>query len=215
LPSKRVSERAALTIMVVLLVASVALATFGRLPTQFLAILLIYATINLTYSVGLKQVSLIELFLVSSGFLLRLLAGGFAVAIELSPWIIVTTGVIALLLTVGKRRGDIARDNDAQMKRRSLVGYNLAYLDALLAALTGTTLVVYVLFCVSDYATERYGPNVLITAIPVAIGLMRYLQLLIVYGDGDAPTDLLLNDKGLISTVMVFMAIFGGLIYAR
>src|SRR5262249_4509727 len=135
------------------------------------------------------------------------------VNVEQSPWVIAATLSISMLLSVGKRRGDIARDNDLQTGRKSLSGYTLGYLDAVLSALTGTTLVVYLLFCVSDYAVGRYGQIVIVTALPVAAGLMRYLQLLIVYKDGDAPTELLLSDRSMIAIVAVFIAIFGALIY--
>jgi decaprenyl-phosphate phosphoribosyltransferase len=215
LPSGRISVPVALTAMVVLLAGAVGVIWLGGLPRDFWIIMGLYLLINLGYSLGLKQLTVVELFLVSSGFVLRLLAGGVALSIVLSPWIVISTGTIALLLTTGKRRGDIARRNDALGARKSLAGYNLPYLDGVLAALVGATLVVYLLFCVSDYAVGRYGPNILVTAIPVAAGLMRYLQLIIVYDDGDSPSDLVLRDKGLLATVLVFIAIFGALIYLR
>jgi 4-hydroxybenzoate polyprenyltransferase len=201
--------------MVLLAAGAVAIAFIAELPKMFFGTLGAYVLVNLFYSLGLKQVPIVELFLVSSGFVLRLLAGAYAISVELSPWIVVATGTISLLLAASKRRGDIAHDYDAQQKRRSLSGYSLAYLDAVSAALTGATFVVYLLFCVSDYAAQRYGPGVLVTAVPVAMGLMRYLQLVITRGDGDSPTDLLLKDKGLIAAVIVFMVMFGGLIYAK
>jgi decaprenyl-phosphate phosphoribosyltransferase len=215
LASGRISVGAALGAMLALLAGAVAAVVLGGLPREFGLILALYLAINLGYSLGLKQVGIIELFLVSSGFILRLLGGGIALAVTLSPWIVIATGTIALLLATGKRRGDIARRNDVQGARKSLAGYNLAFLDSVLSALAGATLVVYLLFCVSDYAAGRYGPNVLVTAIPVAAGLIRYLQLIIVYEDGDSPSDLVLRDRGLFSTVVVFMAIFSILIYLR
>ena len=121
--------------------------------------------------------------------------------------------MVALLLTVGKRRGDIAQANDVTHGRRSLAHYSVAYLDLVLAALTGGTLVVYLLYCVSDSAVQRFGTSVLLTSIPVALGLLRYLQLVLVKGKGAAPTDLVLQDAGLIGIVAVFIGMFGVLIY--
>lgn len=215
LPSGRVSVGAALSTMLALLAGAAAVVILGRLPPAFGLIILLYLAINLGYSLGLKQVAVIELFLVSSGFILRLVGGGIALDVTLSPWIVVATGTVALLLATGKRRGDIARRNDAQGARKSLAGYNLPFLDSVLSALAGATLVVYLLFCVSDYAVGRYGSYVLVTAIPVAIGLMRYLQLIIVYEDGDSPSDLVLRDRGLFATILIFIAIFGVMIYLR
>ncbi len=215
LASGRIGVPAALAAMMALIAGAAIVIWVGGLPREFWLIMGLYLAINLGYSLGLKQLTIVELFLVSSGFVLRLLAGGVALSIVLSPWIVIATGTIALLLTTGKRRGDIARRNDTQGARKSLAGYNLPFLDGVLAALVGATFVVYLLFCVSDYAVGRYGPNILVTAIPVAAGLMRYLQLLIVYDDGDSPSDLVLRDKGLLATVLIFIAIFGGLIYIR
>ena len=215
LPSGRISVPVALTILVLLLAGAAGVIVLGGLPNEFWIIIGLYLALNLGYSLGLKQVTIVELLLVSSGFVLRLLAGGVALAVPLSQWIVIATGTIALLITAGKRRGDIARRNDSQMARKSLAGYNLPYLDGVLAALTGATFVVFLLFCASDYAVGRYGPNILITAVPVAAGLMRYLQLIIVYGDGDSPSDLVLRDKGLLAAVTVFIAIFAVLLYLR
>lgn len=216
LPSGRISASAALGIMVGLVVGAIGMALAADLPHTFIWILGAYLAINLCYSLGLKQVTVLGLFLVTSGFVLRLLAGGFITpTVELSPWIIIATGTIALLLTAGKRRGDVAHENYAEERRQTNVEYNLQYLDAVLAALTGATLVVYLLFCVSDYATMRYGKLILVTAVPVAMGLLRYLQLVIVYKHGDTPTDLLLQDKGLMAIVLIFIFMFGVLIYIR
>jgi decaprenyl-phosphate phosphoribosyltransferase len=213
LASGRIPVPAALALMLVLLAGCAAVIWLSAMPPRFWIIVGLYLVLNLGYSLGLKHVTVVELLLVSSGFVLRLLAGGVALAVALSPWIIIATGTIALLITTGKRRGDIARQNDVGQARKSLAGYNLAYLDGVLAALTGSTFVVFLLFCASDYAVARYGANVLITSVPVAAGLMRYLQLIIVYGDGDSPSDLVMRDKGLLASVLVFVAIFGVLIY--
>ena len=214
LPSGAISAPTALGIMAGLLVTAGVVALFSAMPPNFLFTLGIYIAVNVGYSLGLKQISLVELFLVSSGFVLRLIAGGFATGIELSSWIVAATLMVTLLLTVGKRRGDIAQENDSMTKRSSLAQYNLTYLDAVLTALVGATLVVYLLFCVSDYAVIRFGQFVLVTAIPVTLGLLRYLQLVMVGGGGDSPTDLVLSDAGMIAVLTVFVAMFAGLIYS-
>lgn len=213
LASGAISVHTALALMTLLIVAAVAIGFYSEMPRNFWIVVAIYLVLNVIYSAGLKQISVIELFLVSSGFLLRLLAGGFAIAVELSSWIVAATFMIALLITTGKRRGDIAQKNDVTASRRSLAQYSLAYLDAVLSALVGATLVVYLLFCVSEHAVGRFGPFVVVTAIPVAFGLLRYLQLVMVGGDGDSPTDLVLGDPGMIATLTMFIIIFTALIY--
>ena len=213
LASGAISGRTALLTLGGLGVLAVGIALSSALPRNYFLVLAAYVVINLAYSLGLKHVAIVELFLVASGFVLRLLAGAFAIQIFMSQWILIATAMIALVLTVGKRRSDIAQQYDTENRRKSLEQYNVAYLDLVLAALTGGTLVVYMLFCASDYATERFSPMVLTTAIPVAFGLLRYLQLVTVKGQGAAPTDLMLEDPGLIASVSVFIAIFAALIY--
>lgn len=215
LASGRVGVPAALATMLALLLGAAGVIWLEGLPGAFCALLILYLAINVGYSLGLKQVTVVELLLISSGFVLRLKAGAAALSIDLSPWIVVATGTVALLLATGKRRGDIAQRNDLTNARRALAGYSLAYLDGVLSALVGATLVVYLLFCVSDYAVNRYGHHILLTAVPVAAGLMRYLQLIVVYGEGASPSDLVLRDKGLLATVLVFIAMFATLIYLK
>jgi decaprenyl-phosphate phosphoribosyltransferase len=213
LASGAVSLPAAALLFAILIAIAITVGLLSGLPKAFFVTLAVYIAINVGYSLGLKQVSLLELFLVASGFVLRLIAGGLAIQVQLSPWIMIATAMVALLLTVGKRRDDIAQEYDLANGRQSLAHYNLAYLDLVLAALTGGTLVVYLLFCASDYAVHRFGQAVLITSIPVAFGLLRYLQLVLVKGKGASPTDLVLQDPGLIAILAVFVLMFGILIY--
>jgi decaprenyl-phosphate phosphoribosyltransferase len=213
LPSGDVSLRAAALLFAALMAIAAIVAMVAALPREFFVVLAIYVLVNVGYSLGLKQISLIELFLVASGFVLRLLAGAFAIGVHLSQWILIATAMVALLLTVGKRRADIAQQYDVEAGRKSLMAYNVAYLDLVLSALTGGTLVVYLLFCASDYAVGRFGAMVLATALPVALGLLRYLQLVTVTGKGASPTDLVLDDLGMLAILAVFVLMFSALIY--
>jgi 4-hydroxybenzoate polyprenyltransferase len=213
LASGRVSIIVALALMAALLAAAAAMIVFAHLSRGFAITVAVYLAINAGYSLGIKHVPVIELFFVASGFLLRLVGGGYAASVELSPWIIIATAMLALLMSIGKRRADIAYDKDASKKRKSLEGYSIGFLDACLAALTGGTIVIYLLFCVSDYAIQRFGANVLITSVPVLVGLLRYLQLIMVYGRGESPTDLVLTDGFILAIVAFFGLIFAYLIY--
>jgi decaprenyl-phosphate phosphoribosyltransferase len=213
LPSGRVPVPVALAVMAVLIFVAVAIIYLTHLPKGFAVTIAVYVAINLGFSMGIKHISVLELFFVASGFVLRLIGGGYALQIDLSPWIIIATGMLALLMVTAKRRGDIAQNYDASQKRKSLAGYNLGFLDSTLTALTGGTIVVYLLFCVSDYAVARFGAGVLITAVPVALGLLRFLQLVIVRGQGESPTDLVLGDRGMLAILTVFGAAFSYLIY--
>ena len=106
-------------------------------------------------------------------------------------------GLWALLRAIGKRRGDIAHANDSAHRWKSLAGYS--FLDAALAALTGGTIVVYLLFFVSEYATNRFGNCVLITSVPVLVGAVA-LSAAHHGAHGESPTDLVLGDSGMLAT---------------
>jgi 4-hydroxybenzoate polyprenyltransferase len=178
------------------------------MPINFIYVVLLYALINLVYSMGLKHIPVLELILVSSGFVLRLVGGGEALSIDLSPWIIVATASLSLLITVAKRRSDLVQKSDPEEQRASLIGYNVEFLNALLSILVSVTIVVYVIFSISDYATERYGRFIIFSSIPVLIGMFRFLQLAIVFERGDFPTELITRDKGIIACILLFVCIF-------
>jgi 4-hydroxybenzoate polyprenyltransferase len=213
LAAQTISPTIALALAAALVVVALVLAVALALPWTFLAVLAVYLTVNAGYSLGLKRVPVLELFLVASGFILRLVAGAQVLAIEMSPWILVATGMVAMLLTAGKRRGDIAQSDETESLRLPLRGYNLAYLDSLVGALVGATLVVYLLFCISDYAHARYGAAVIFTAVPVAMGLLRFQQIVMVENGGDSPTDVVLGDGFLLAVIAVFILLFAALIY--
>jgi 4-hydroxybenzoate polyprenyltransferase len=200
---------------VLLLAAATATAFAAALPPSFYTVLASYLLVNLGYSLGLKHIAVLELFMVSSGFVLRLLVGGIVTDIELSPWIIVATGMISLLLVTGKRRADLALNNDPRSLRRALQGYSIEYLDAVLSAVGGGTLIVFLLFCASDYAERRYGQGILLTSIPVGLGVLRFIQIVMVKKDGDSPTDLVVRDGFILACLGVFMLMMAVLLYVK
>jgi decaprenyl-phosphate phosphoribosyltransferase len=207
LPSGEVSVPEAWILFVLLL--SVAAMMFWILhpARDLLGVIAIYLTINLGYSLGLKQIPIIELFLVMAGYVLRLIAGGIAIEVQPIKWIVVCTGLIALMLATGKRRADIAQRNDVNEKRRSLSGYTVAFLDNFLSALAATTIVSYLFFCMSRYAIGQFGEAVFLSGAPVAIGILRYMQI-ILEGGGDSPTAIVYQDPVLRYTIVVFVVLF-------
>lgn len=176
-------------------------------------ILAIYAVINLAYSMGLKHVQLIELFAVSSGFILRLLAGALATGIPVSNWILITTALVSLMLVVGKRRGDLAQNNDPETRRKAMSGYDIRYLDGLMIMMSATTLVSYLMFCTSEYGESRFGEWVVLTSVFVTFGIFRFLQIVIVNDGGDAPTSIVLKDRMMLGTMLGWIAAFILIIY--
>ena len=208
LPSGRISKPMAVLILSIMFISACLLLYTLRMPINFIYVVSLYALINLVYSTGLKHIPVLELILVSSGFVLRLVGGGEALSIGLSPWIIAATASLSLLITVAKRRSDLVQRSDPEEQRASLIGYNVEFLNSLLSILVSVTIVVYVIFSISDYATERYGRFIIFSSIPVLIGLFRFLQLAIVFERGDFPTELITRDKGIIASILLFVCIF-------
>ena len=208
LPSGRIGKPMAVLILSIMFISACLLLYTLRMPINFIYVVLLYVLINLVYSGGLKQIPVLELILVSSGFVLRLVGGGEALSIVLSPWIITATASLSLLITVAKRRSDLVQRSDPEEQRASLIGYNVEFLNVLLSILVSVTIVVYVIFSISDYATERYGRFIIFSSIPVLIGLFRFLQLAIVFERGDFPTELITRDKGIIASILLFVCIF-------
>ncbi len=198
-----------------LLIAAVAAGCLALLDTAPLlsAVLTVYLVINLAYSLGLKHVQLVELFAVASGFILRLLAGALSTGISLSSWILVATALVSLMLVVGKRRGDLAQNNDPENRRKSLSGYDLHYLDSLMVMMSAATLVSYVMFCTSEYGEAKFGEWVILTGVFVTFGIFRFLQIVIVNEGGDSPTSMVLRDKMMLGTLIGWIVSFILIIY--
>jgi len=203
---------AALALMAALYAAALAIGLIAGLSAPLWWLLGAYVALNIGYSLGIKHVTVLELFFVAAGFVIRFFAGVVELGIPASPWIVSAIGMGSLLIVSAKRRAEFA-DPLSRQSRPSLLGYNLAFLDSVVTGLWAGTLVVYLLFCVSDYAELRYGKRVLLTAIPVAMGLLRFQQIVLVEGGGEQPVDLLYRDRSLLVTLTCFGLIFAYFLY--
>ena len=213
LPSGRISVRTAIILGVALLSTSIVLPALAGLPIGFFYLAALYAAMNLAYSLGMKHVPILELFIVSSGYVLRLIAGSMIVGETLSSWIVVCTGLVSMMLAVGMRRGDVGNTLDQSGRRRSLQHYTVPYLDQLTTLLAGATFVTYLLFCISDYAMQRFGADVTITSVFVLFGIFRFLQILTVESGGDSPTDIVVDDGPLRISIFMWLLTFFVIIY--
>jgi len=213
LPSGQITVPVAVVLGVVLLVISIAAPIAVGLPFRFFVMAGLFTAINLAYSLGMKHLPILELFFLSSGYVVRLIAGSAIVGETPSSWIVVCTGLVSMMLAVGKRRGDVANSLDQSGRRRSLQHYSLAYLDQLTTLLAAATFVTYLLFCISDYAIQRFGADVTITAVFVLFGIFRFLQILTVESGGDSPTDIVVDDGPLRISILMWLLTFFVIIY--
>jgi 4-hydroxybenzoate polyprenyltransferase len=213
LPSGRIAVPAAVALGIGLLLVGIVAPAVAGLPLRFFFLATLFAAMNLAYSLGMKHIAILELFILSSGYVLRLIAGSTIVGETLSSWIVVCTGLVSMMLAVGKRRGDVANALDQSGGRRSLQHYSLPYLDQLTTLLAAATFVTYLLFCISDYAVQRFGADVTITSIFVLFGIFRFLQIVTVEAGGDSPTDIVVGDGPLRTAIAMWLLTFFVIIY--
>ncbi len=197
----------ALAVMGVLAAGGLALAY--TLSLGFLALSLVYLTVNLGYSLGLKKISILDVMLVALGYVLRVFAGADLIGVRASEWIIVCTGLVSLFIALAKRRDDIVKQLDTG-HRKALAGYNLPFLDTAIAMMLAGLLVSYLL-----YTVEAGIQNLYLTTPFVIMGVLRYLQIALVEERSGSPTTIVLTDKFLIGNMLAWIVTFGALIYGR
>lgn len=178
-------------------------------------ILLTYLVINIAYTLGLKNVSILDVFIISLGFVLRLAAGGVAENISLTPWIVLMTFLLTLFLAFAKRRDDvILLEQSGQLPRASVKNYNLQFMDATLGILASVTIVCYIMFCVSPEVVTRIGSDyVYVSSIFVIAGILRYLQIAIVNKGSGSPTEALIHDRFLLICIVLWVVFFFLILY--
>jgi len=209
--SGAISPATAMTMMALLFAAGAALGAW-RVPA-ILWVVGAYFAINIAYTIHLKHIAILDVLIVSFGFVLRVEAGALIVGITPSAWILIVTGLLALFIALAKRRDDIVRDLNAQ-HRKSLDGYTLPFLDGSLMAVLSTLLVSYLIFTTDQAVMARLGSEQLYFTGPFVIaGVLRYLQLTIVYERSGSPTDLVYRDLGLQLSVAGWLATFVWLLY--
>ncbi len=197
------SVAAAATASVIL--AVVAMGAALALSVPFASIACTYLLANLAYSVALKRVVILDVMMVATGFLLRAWAGSVVIGVEMSHWLVLCTGLIALFLGFTKRRQEIATLERATEQRPILREYSLPFLDQMIAIVTASTVLAYTLYAFSPEVAEKLGTRWMGLTIPfVLFGIFRYLYLVHQRGEGGNPTELLLSDSQLILTVLLW-----------
>jgi 4-hydroxybenzoate polyprenyltransferase len=204
--SGQVSPRTALATAALLGLVSLAAAWW--LDPQFFLILGTYAGLNVIYSLFLKHIMLVDVFVVAAGFVLRVLGGGVIIHVELSAWLIVCTTLLALFLALTKRRQELVLlGDDASNHRAILANSSTYFLDQLIGIVTASTVMSYSLYTLSGDVQAKFPGKRLELTIPfVLFGIFRYLYLVHQTQQGGNPTRLLLTDRVLLSVVLMWAA---------
>jgi decaprenyl-phosphate phosphoribosyltransferase len=173
-----------------------------------------YFALNLLYSIYFKHISIVDISFIASGFVLRVLAGGFATDVVISKWLILMTFLLACCLAVGKRRDDLLMAVDKTALRPANSGYTLKFIDTCLVILGSITIVCYVMYTVSDEVVRRLNSdNVYLTSVFVVIGILRFLQIAIVEQKSGSPTMILLKDSLIQAMIALWFLAFLVLLY--
>lgn len=208
LPSGRLSPGLAIAAAVALPLLTLPLAYL--LEPTFAAILLVYLVLHIAYSFGLKNLVIIDVMTIAAGFVLRVVAGVVLVdVVRFSPWLYVVTTLLALFLGFGKRRNELATlREEANNHRASLEHYSIGLLDEMISIVTATTVVAYALY---TFSAEGLPENhlMMLTTPFVLYGIFRYLYIIHSKGDGGAPDEVLLKDRPIQITVVLWaLAVF-------
>ncbi|MEM7355243.1 MAG: decaprenyl-phosphate phosphoribosyltransferase [Acidobacteriota bacterium] len=179
-----------------LVLALVALALASTFGVVFSALLAVYLGINLLYSNGLKQVVILDVMAVSSGYVIRVLAGAEAIDVNVSNWLLLCTIFLALFLIFSKRRHEIVLLADEAAEHRAVLShYNPAFLDQMINVVTASTVVSYALYAVDAETVDRFGSDRLVYTVPLVLfGVFRYLYLIYQKQEKRNPTEAILRD---------------------
>lgn len=175
---------------------------------KFASIIGFYFVMNLAYTFKLKHVAIVDVMIISIGFVLRVLAGGYATGILISQWAILLTFVLALVLAIGKRRGELINAQISGKTRKSLDGYNVQFADIALSISCALAIVCYLMFTLSTEVQQRFHPRVFYTVIFVVFAFLRYLQQTLVYNKTESPTKIIYKDRYIQVTLVLWLAAF-------
>lgn len=191
---------------------AVAIVGAAVIDRPFLVIVLTYAGLSAAYNLGLKDIVIVDVFVIASGFVLRAVGGAVAVEVSISPWLLAVTMMLALLLGFGKRRYEIIALPEAPNHRRNLESYSRPMLDQFVTLAAAGTLIAYTIYAL-DANNVAHDPRFMLTTPIVAYGIFRYLLVVYQHGQGGAPEALLLTDRPLLTAVVIWALMSAALLY--
>lgn len=211
-PQKRLRPLASgeLSVVTAGVVASV-LATLGvvlgfAVNAELGALVVAYLALQTLYTFGLRRVAFVDAFIIAIGFVIRAVAGAVAISVRISPWLLLCAFLLALFLALCKRRHEkVIMETAKGQTRESLGGYDTRVLDQAIAVVSASTVVSYALYTLSEETVVRFGTNRLGLTIPfVLFGILRYLDLVYRQEQGGRPEKVLLTDRVLIVTILLY-----------
>lgn len=204
--SGKIAPAVAAALGAILLVGAFLLLWFmlGKRSTSVVGV---YLALQILYNAGGKAVAVLDVFLISIGFILRAALGAAAISALISPWLLLCTGALALLLGFGKRRNEYIIQGEKRTETRSSLGsYSTLSLNALVVMSATAASLCYSLYALESPTAHKY-PALFLTSPFVFYGVCRYVLLIFVQDEGGEPENLLFRDPHLIASVVLFVVI--------
>ncbi len=206
------------SIAVALFVISFMVLLLGDIRLTVITPIAAYIIINLLYSFVLKQIVLIDVFVIAAGFILRIIAGGYAIDVKISSWLIMTTLFISIFLGAAKRRGEFVHlsQSSDESSRKVLINYDLSLIDQILSISSASVIITYALYTVSDRTVLAFKTEALIfTTVFVVYGIFRYLYLIHKMGLGESPINAIFTDKPMVINIILYVISAIAIIYKQ
>ncbi|MBO4449628.1 MAG: decaprenyl-phosphate phosphoribosyltransferase [Clostridiales bacterium] len=208
--SGEISVRTGIVIMVILIAAAAVISVI-RIPVSGL-FLVVYLLLNVSYSIWLKHIPIVDVSCIASGFLIRMMYGAFVADIAISNWLYLTVIAASFYMALGKRRNELVNTGE-DTTRKVLKEYTVGFLDKAMTAMLSLTIMCYALWSVDNTTVQHYGSNNIIWTVPlVIIIILKYNLDLEKKTDGD-PVEVFTHDGILISLVAVYACFMVTLLY--
>ena len=201
----KISVAQAIGMIFVLLALGAALG--GSISLSLLLLLMVYFLMNVAYSLYFKHVVILDVMLIAFGFVFRAFAGVIVAEAGATTWFILCVFMLSLLLSLAKRRGELVllERSGRDITRKVLQDYSVDLLNMLIVIVCAVMLTSYALFSSSAHDVGIYGmPTMMLTVPLVVYGAFRYLYILMICGDGERPEEILLKDRGILLTVLIY-----------
>ena len=172
-----------------------------------------YLILNFFYSIKLKHIAIVDVFIIASGFVIRLFVGALVADVILSTWIVIMTFLLALFLAISKRKGDLLKLENHD-SRPVLDDYNQEYLNVCMSIMASVVIVAYIMYSLYPMVLDHTGSNyVYVTSVFVLFGILRYLKIILFDQTSGNPTRILLSDRLLQLTILGWLLTFAGIFH--
>ena len=188
------------------ILALAGLASAFALDPQLGIVIVFYILVQAAYSARLKNVALLDVFSVASGFVLRVLAGAVVIGVPISPWLYICAGLGSLFIALAKRRSELARAGDTAGDQRGILHtYTVGMLDQMIGVVATSAVVSYALYPFTAYNLP--GNHAMTLTLPfVLYGVFRYIYLVHTRDIAESPEEILIGDAPMILAIILWLA---------